>query len=164
MSPRIVALIAVCDIVTPRQRYDELRARGWSPAQAHDETLEFARGIHCTVREIACTSGSVAVPLRGPLGWGSQGRRLSPAEQWRLMSAESMTREVGNVVLPDDAERTGEDHPWLEFVTTLAEAGISVTEQELADVPYTVVFAPRLAEVLDGVGIEAATAVPSRTS
>lgn len=164
MNPRIVALIAVCDVVTPRQRYDELRAQSWSPTQAQNEAAEFARGIHCTVREIACTSDSVAVSLRGPLGWGSQARRLSPAEQWKLMSAESMTREVRNVVLPDDAERTGEDHPWTEFVSTLADAGIAVTEHELAEVPYTVVFAPRLAELLNGVGLEAATAAPSSTS
>lgn len=161
MSSRIAAIIAVCDLITPLQHFEQLRAQGWSATQARAESVEFARGIHCTVREIACTDESAAVPLRGPLGWGSQARRLEPAEQWGRMSTESMTREVLNVVLPDDAESTGESHPWSEFVTVLADAGLSVTERKLADVPYAVVFAPRLDDVLHGVGIEAATAVPN---
>lgn len=129
-------------------------------AQARVDCVEFARGIHCTVREIACTDDSTLIPLRGPLGWGSQARGLGPAEQWRLMSAESMTREVLNVVLPDDAERTGESHPWSEFVAALATAGIPATERELADTPYAVVFAPRLDDVLRGVGLDEAVAMP----
>jgi hypothetical protein len=146
----VVALIAVCDLVTPLQHFEELRAQGWSVSQARAGHVEFARGIHCVVREAACTDNSAAIPLRGPLGWGSWAKGPDPGEHWKFITAEHLTREVLNVVLPDDAESTGEEHPWSEFVTTLAAAGIRSTKSELASLPYTVVFAPRLHELLDG--------------
>jgi hypothetical protein len=138
------------DVVTPLQRFEQLRAQGWSLSQARDQCVEFGRGIHCTVREVACFDDSAVIPLREQMGWGVQARGLRGDEQCRLVTAESLTRDVLTVVVPKDAEQTGEDHPWREFVATLEAAGVHSTPHELACLPYNVVFAPRLHDALYG--------------
>ncbi|MGH2377138.1 MAG: hypothetical protein ACRDGT_01530 [Candidatus Limnocylindria bacterium] len=53
---------------------------------------------------------------------------------------ESLTRDVLNVVLPDDAESSGEEHPW-SWLADLARArGLDVTADDLQSLPYEVIF------------------------
>jgi hypothetical protein len=61
------------------------------------------------------------------------------------VTLESLTRDVLNVVLPDD--ESGEGHPW-EWLAELAQArGLDVTANDLRHLPYEVVFTD---EVLSG--------------
>jgi hypothetical protein len=54
------------------------------------------------------------------------------------VTLESLTRDVLNVVLPDD--ESGEEHPW-EWLAELAQArGLEVTANDLRRLPYEVVF------------------------
>jgi hypothetical protein len=56
---------------------------------------------------------------------------------------ESLTRDVLNVVLPDDDE-SGEDHPW-SWLADLARArGLNVTAEDLRGLPYEVILAERV--------------------
>jgi hypothetical protein len=47
-------------------------------------------------------------------------------------------RNVYNVVLPDDAEQTGDEHEWQRFEQRLREAGVGVTADQLRALPYRV--------------------------
>jgi hypothetical protein len=51
-------------------------------------------------------------------------------------------------VLPDDAEATGEDHPWEWLALLIAGQGVAVTPEQLRAVPYVVEFGPRLLALL----------------
>jgi hypothetical protein len=42
------------------------------------------------------------------------------------------------VVLPDNAEETGEAHEWQRFEQRLSEAGVAVTQEELRTLPYRI--------------------------
>jgi hypothetical protein len=132
------------------QLFEQLRAEGWSLSQARDECIRPTAGLRFVVREVACTDESTVVPLRGRMGWGSRAHRMTDEQQWRHTTADDISRSVLTVVLPDNAEQTGDDHPWSEFVATLAAAGIQSTAAELAALPYTVVFAPQLHDALNG--------------
>lgn len=52
---------------------------------------------------------------------------------------ESLTRDVLNVVLPDDDE-SGEDHPWAWLAGLARARGLAVTADDLRGLPYVVVF------------------------
>jgi hypothetical protein len=147
---RVVALIAVCDVVTPMQLFEQLLTQRWSMSQARDECIRPTAGLRFVVREVACTDESRVVPLRERMGWGSRAHRMTDEQQWRHTTADDITRSVLTVVLPDNAEQTGDDHPWSEFVATLAAAGVQTTAAELAALPYNVVLAPQLHDALNG--------------
>ncbi|TDC37539.1 hypothetical protein E1211_10080 [Micromonospora sp. 15K316] len=53
---------------------------------------------------------------------------------------ESITPNVLNAVLPDDAEESAEEHPW-SWLAELARArGLDATAEDLRALPYQVVF------------------------
>ncbi|HEY4464461.1 MAG TPA: hypothetical protein VGN41_17475 [Streptosporangiaceae bacterium] len=60
------------------------------------------------------------------------------------MPVTQVVRDVYNVVLPDNAEETGEEHEWQRFVQRLREAGVAVTPDELRALPYRVILSDRL--------------------
>lgn len=61
---------------------------------------------------------------------------------WHHMTAARIERDVMTVVLPDDAAKIGEDHPWEWLVSLLAHAGVTETVDHLRGVPYEVRIAP----------------------
>lgn len=72
------------------------------------------------------------------IGWRSD--QTDPGDlagqRWTL---ESLTRDVLNVVLPDDDE-CAEEHPW-SWLAELARArGLNVTAEDLRCLPYEVTF------------------------
>jgi hypothetical protein len=70
------------------------------------------------------------------IGWGGSGSGDIREHE----SLETMTRNVLNVVLPDDDE-CAEDHPW-SWLAGLARArGLDVTAEDLRGLPYEVVLA-----------------------
>jgi hypothetical protein len=60
------------------------------------------------------------------------------------ISLTHFVRNVYTVVLPDDAEETGEEHEWQRFEQRLREAGVAVTPDELRALPYRVILGDRL--------------------
>ncbi len=60
------------------------------------------------------------------------------------MSIAHVVRNVYNVVLPDNAEETGDEHEWQRFAQRLREAGVAVTPDELRALPYRVSLSDRL--------------------
>jgi len=64
------------------------------------------------------------------------------------MTADHAERSVLTTVLPDDAEVTGEDHPWEWLASLIRDQGVAVTSEQLKEVPYVLEFGPRLSALL----------------
>ena len=67
----------------------------------------------------------------------------------RHMTADHAESSVLTTVLPDDAEVTGEDHPWEWLASLIRTHGVAVTPLQLKTVGYVVEFGPRLAALLE---------------
>jgi hypothetical protein len=119
---RVVGLGASCDLGP--QRSDDPRSRSFSVSEF--VTLEDGR------RVLLHEDRGFTIGLRSSGGPGSGDIR-------EHQTLESMTRNVLNVVLPDDDE-CAEDHPW-SWLADLARArGLDVTADDLRGLPYEVVF------------------------
>lgn len=116
-SNRVVGLGAICDL---GQASTDGRAQNFS------------------VSEFALLDDDRRVILhreRGfTIGWGAgvAGGALSTSE-----SEESITRNVLNVVLPDD-DGCGEEHPWSWLADLARSRGLDVTAADLKALPYQV--------------------------
>ena len=76
------------------------------------------------------------------LGLGSSGQSGS-VDIRRHLTPENLSRQVLNVVLPDDDE-PAEDHPW-SWLADLARArGLSVSEDDLRSLPYEVIITDKV--------------------
>jgi hypothetical protein len=123
---RVVGLGAVCDLRPPHSA----AARDRSFSVAEFATLEDGRRV--TLHE-----------ARGfTLGARSTGEP-GPQELREHLTLEHLTRNVLNVVLPDDDE-SGEEHPWDWLAGLARERGLNVTADDLRDLPYEVVFTDEL--------------------
>lgn len=89
-------------------------------------------GTSCDVRQFAVLSDGREVTLLNDRGWTS----TTPIDR---ISLNHVVRNVNDVVLPDDAETTGEEHEWQRFEQRLSEAGVAVTRDELRALPYRVI-------------------------
>jgi hypothetical protein len=99
------------------------------------------------VVEYAVLPDGRRVTLLDDRGWSQTTHGLPAGEQWPL-TADDVRRDVLAVVLPDDAETSGEDHEWGWFVERLHDAGVDVTRDELRALPYRIVFGDRLRAAL----------------
>lgn len=68
------------------------------------------------------------------------------------MTADHAERSALTTVLPDDAEVTGENHPWEWLASLIRSHGVAVTAEQLKAVPYVVEFGPRLSALLEPEG------------
>lgn len=68
------------------------------------------------------------------------------------MTADHAERSVLTTVLPDDAEVTGEDHPWEWLASLIGNHGVAVTPLQLKSAGYVVEFGPRLSALLESEG------------
>ncbi len=76
------------------------------------------------------------------IGWRSSGES-GPGEIRNHETADSITRDVLNVVAPDDDE-SPDDHPW-SWLADLARArGLDVTAEDLRSLPYEVILTERV--------------------
>jgi hypothetical protein len=100
-------------------------------------------GRSFNVVEYAVLSDGREVVLLDDRGWTEWTHGLGPGEVWPL-TARQVRGNVLNVVLPDNAETTGEDHEWERFLERLRDAGVILPVDELRRRPYRVVFGPRL--------------------
>ncbi len=90
-------------------------------------------GTSCNVREFALLSDGREVTLLDDRGWTS-------TASLDKISLTHVVRNVYTVVLPDDAEESGEVHEWQRFEQRLREAGVAVTRDELRALPYRVML------------------------
>ena len=90
-------------------------------------------GTSCKVREFALLSDGREVTLGDDRGWTTS----APLSE---ISLTHVVRNLYNVVLPDNAEETGQEHEWQRFQQRLHAVGIAVTPDELRALPYHVIL------------------------
>jgi hypothetical protein len=123
---RVVGLGAICDL-SPQQS-----DRASSQSFSVHEFVIVEDGRRVTLHEDRGFS----------LGWRSTGEPGS-AHIREHETLESLTRDVLNVVLPDDDE-CAESHPW-SWLADLARArGLCVTAEDLRGLPYEVIFTDKV--------------------
>lgn len=70
---------------------------------------------------------------------------LTDEDPWADLTVAAVERDVRNVVLPDDAEETPDEHPWKRLAqSSLGALGVETTSEELSRLPYDVVLSQRL--------------------
>jgi hypothetical protein len=121
---RVVGLGAICD----------LRPTGNDPRRFSFEVSEFA-----------VLDDGKRVILHRERGFSGT---TNGDDIWAHETVETIARDVLNVVLPDDAEITGEDHPWEWLAELLRAQGIDAVPQQLRGLPYEVVLTERVLQRL----------------
>ncbi|HEX7188942.1 MAG TPA: hypothetical protein VF423_12015 [Actinomycetes bacterium] len=105
-------------------------------------------GIRFRVEEFAVLAGGRRIRLHSERGFTLSAVRgdgvSSGLDPWQGLTLESLESDVRTTVLPDDAEDTGEDHPWEWLSELLRVQGIEASAEQLRDVPYDVEFSDRL--------------------
>jgi hypothetical protein len=105
----------------------------------------FRPGLHFRIEEFATLSDGHRLVLTDDRDWGSSGPRGGgPDDLWAYETVETIESTVRNVVLPDDAEETGEEHPWTWLAERTRALGVETTPEELRQLPYDVVLSDRL--------------------
>lgn len=94
------------------------------------------------VSEYAVLDDGSEVVLHAERGFSAGVHGGEDADIWKHMTAARIESDVLAVVLPDDAEQTGEDHPWEWLVDLLARVGVTETVERLRKVPYEVRLGP----------------------
>jgi hypothetical protein len=122
---RVVSLGAICDL-DPRTP-DKARSQSFSVSEF--VTLEDGRRV-------------ILHEDRGfTIGLGSS--RATTADLRRGLTLEVLSRQVLNVVLPDDDD-AGEDHPY-SWLADLARArGLNVSADDLRSLTYEVIFTDKV--------------------
>jgi hypothetical protein len=171
----VVGLGAWCDIETE----DEARRRLFTEAAEGDDEQEpvdgpdaprpgrfvpipgvpvlSPGGISFRVEEYAVLADGRRIRLHAERGFtlsAVRGFGLSAgADPWQGLTLEGLEADVRTTVLPDDAEDTGEDHPWEWLSDLLRVKGIEASAEQLRALPYDVEFSDRLrARVVAGPG------------
>lgn len=124
VAARVVSLGVWCDYV------DE---------HALDDTARFR------VEEFATLSDDRRIQLSADRGWSVKGSGGMPLDElWRHLTVEDIKNDALNVVLPDDAEVTGDEHDWRRLAQRLRAFGVDTTPEELRGLPHDVVLSARL--------------------
>ena len=149
---RVVRLEAECDIETEDDAQRRLGADGddptapaGTPGPARYVPLPGVpvldpRGVHFSVAEYAVLADGRRLRLHADRGFTLGGG----ADPWQGLTAGSLVSDVLATVLPDDAEETGEDHPWAELAELLRAHGVEASVDDLRGLPYDVGFTRRL--------------------
>ncbi|TFV61292.1 hypothetical protein E4P41_09740 [Geodermatophilus sp. DF01-2] len=109
----------------------------WPSAEERD-----ALGLSFRVEEFAVLADGRRLRLHADRGFGLGG--LAGVDPWQHVTLESLESDVRATVLPDDAEETGEEHPWEWLSDLLRTQGIDAAAEELRGLPYDVEFSERL--------------------
>ena len=150
----VVRLGAWCDIVTEDEARQRLLAEaaddGAADVHGHVGPGRFVPqpgvpvlspgAIHFRVEEFAVLADGRRVRLHAERGFGLSGG----VDPWQYLTLEGLEAHVRATVLPDDAEDTGEDHPWEWLSDLLRVQGVEASTEELRVLPYDVEFSDRL--------------------
>jgi hypothetical protein len=162
----VAQLGAWCDLVTEDEARQRLLAEaaddgpedldahavpagGWAAFVPQPGVPVLSPGaIHLRVEEFAVLADGRRVRLHAERGFtlsAERGFGLSAGvDPWQHLTLEDLEADVRATVLPDDAEDTGEDHPWEWLSDLLRVQGIEASTEELRVVPYDVEFSDRL--------------------
>jgi len=110
----------------------------WSELARKDQ-----QGMDIDVHEFAVLDDGRRVTLHQERGFSTSATHIT---------ADHAERSVLTTVLPDDAEVTGEDHPWEWLASLIRTHGVAVTPAQLKTMPYVVEFGPRLSALLESEG------------
>jgi hypothetical protein len=97
-------------------------------------------GIDFRVEEFAVLADGRRIRLHAERGFGLS----AGVDPWQFQTLKSLEADVCATVLPDDAEDTGEDHPWEWLSELLRAQGIETSPEELRVLPYDIEFSDRL--------------------
>lgn len=100
-------------------------------------------GMDIDVHEFAVMDDGRRLALHQERGFSTSGTYLT---------ADQVEECVLMTVQPDDAEVTGEDHPWEWLASLLRKHGVTVTPLQLKTAGYVVEFGPRLTALLESGG------------
>jgi hypothetical protein len=107
------------------------------------------RGLSFAVEEFAVLADGRRVRLHAERGFALS----AGPDPWQLLTLESLRSSVLATVLPDDAEETGDEHPWDWLSDLLRPHGVDASPDELRRLPYDVELSDRLrARLPDGDG------------
>lgn len=95
------------------------------------------------VSEYAVLDDGSEVVLHSERGYSAGVHGGEHTDIWERMTAAGMKRDVLTVVLPEDAEQTGDDHPWDWLVDLLAQVGVVENVDPLRDTRGPLRSAPR---------------------
>jgi hypothetical protein len=84
------------------------------------------RGMNIDVHEFAVVDDGRRLVLHQDRGFSTSATHLT---------AGHAKQSVLTTVLPDDAEITGEDHPWEWLASLIRNQGVAVTPEQLKAVP-----------------------------
>lgn len=104
----------------------------------------FARQLNFRVEEFATLSDGRRLTLTDDRGWSISGPGSTADDLWAYQTVESVETDVRNVLLPDDAEQTGDEHPWVWLAERLRAQGVEATPERLRRLPYNVILSERL--------------------
>lgn len=97
-------------------------------------------GISFRVEEFAVLADGRRLRLHAERGFTLS----AGVDPWQYLTLENLEADVRTTVLPDDAEDTGEDHPWEWLCELLRGQGIEASPEELRVLRYDVEFSDRL--------------------
>lgn len=168
MDTPVVRLGAWCDLVTEDEARQRLLAAAaddgpedMSAPRVPASGLTFAPfvpqpgvpvlspgTIRFRVEEFAVLADGRRVRLHAERGFTlstERGSGLSAeVDPWQHLTLESLEADVRATVLPDDAEVTGEDHPWAWLSDLLRAHNVEASTEALRVLPYDVEFSDRL--------------------
>ena len=121
---KVTGLIASCDV--------------------RDDQPSSARQYWFRVSELAQLANGDLVLLRD-LGWTT--RFIGGDGPPDIVDINDVVSTVEQVVLPDEDSPGWEPHPWEWLVTLAAERGLSVTAEQLREVPYRIYLSDRVVEL-----------------
>ena len=152
----MVRLGAWCDIETEddaRRRLLAGAAEGDDPPGEVDDVPRPGRfvpvpgvpvlspgGISFQVEEFAVLADGRRVRLHAERGFTLS----AGVDPWQFVTLESLEAAVRATVLPDDAEQTGDDHPWEWLAELLRDHGVAASPEQLRTLPYDVELSDRL--------------------
>ena len=123
------------DVIVRRVGVTVAGLGAWSELARKDR-----QGMDIDVHEFAVLDDGRRLLLHQERGFSTSATR---------MTAGHAELSVLTTVLPDDAEVTGEDHPWEWLASLIRAHGVAVTPEQLKTVPYVVELGPRLSAVLE---------------
>ncbi len=121
-----------------------VRLGAWCDIEDEDDT---ARGVSFRVEEFAVLADGRRIRLHADRGfstWLSSAGGQEPVDPWQHLTREDLERSVRTTVLPDDAEDSGEDHPWEWLSRLLRARGVEASSRQLRVLPYDVEFSDAL--------------------
>ncbi len=117
-----------------------VRLGAWCDIDTEDDTTP---GISFRVEEFAVLADGRRFRLHADRGFSTWLHAVggqAPVDPWQHLTREHLERSVRTTVLPDDAEDSGEEHPWERLSRLLLGQGIEASTGRLRALPYDVEF------------------------